>query len=210
MDESKKYFDKVASNWDNMRTDFFPDNVRLVAYETAQIEEGKIAADIGAGTGFITEGLIQKNAKVIAVDQSKEMLNLLKNKFSNYTDLKCIQGVGENIPIEDNTVDYVFANMFLHHVENPSIVIKEMERILKPGGKLVLTDLDEHNFEFLKTEQYDVWMGFNRTQIIKWFEAAGLKKVSVNCVGNNCCADSKCGCSKANISIFVAYGEKSK
>ncbi len=208
MKESKEYFDEVSSNWDNMRNDFFSDEVRLVAYKTADVQERKVAADIGAGTGFITEGLINKNVKVIAVDQSEEMLNLLKTKFSNYKDLKCIQGVGEELPIEDNSVDYVFANMFLHHVENPSLVIKEMQKILKSGGKLVITDLDKHNFEFLKTEQYDVWMGFDRNNIIEWFEDAGLKNVTVNCVGSNCCADSKCGYEKTSISIFSAYGEK--
>ncbi len=208
MKQSKEYFDEVASNWDNMRNDFFSDEVRLVAYKAADVQERKVAADIGAGTGFITEGLINKNVKVIAVDQSKEMLNLLKTKFSNYKDLKCIQGVGEDLPIEDNSVDYVFANMFLHHVENPSLVIKEMQRILKSGGKLVITDLDKHNFEFLKTEQYDLWMGFDRNNMVEWFEDAGLKNVTVNCVGSNCCADSKCGCEKASISIFSAYGEK--
>lgn len=208
MKQSKEYFDEVASNWDNMRNDFFSDEVRLVAYKTADVEEGKLAADIGAGTGFITEGLIERNINVIAVDQSAEMLNLLKEKFSYYKNLKCIQGVGENIPIEGNSVDYVFANMFLHHVENPSTVIQEMYRILKPGGKLVITDLDEHNFEFLKTEQYDVWMGFNRKDVSNWFESSGLKNVTIYCAGSNCCADSKCDCDKASISIFVAYGEK--
>ncbi|MFW2487820.1 class I SAM-dependent methyltransferase [Clostridium chromiireducens] len=208
MNQSKEYFDKVASKWDNMRTDFFSDGVRLIAYKTANIEEGKIAADIGAGTGFITEGLIKNNLKVIAIDQSEEMLNLLKDKFSYYKDLECVQGKGENIPIEDKSVDYVFANMFLHHVENPIIVLKEMYRILKSGGKLVITDLDEHNYEFLKTEQYDVWMGFDRNKILEWFKDAGLENVTINCVGSNCCADSKCGCDKASISIFVAYGEK--
>lgn len=208
MNQSKDYFDKVASNWDNMRTDFFLDEVRLVAYNTANIKEGKIAADVGAGTGFITEGLIKNNLKVIAIDQSEEMLNLLKDKFSYYKDLKCVQGIGENIPINDNSVDYVFANMFLHHVENPVIVLKEMYRILKSGGKLVITDLDEHNYEFLKTEQFDVWMGFDRNKILEWFKDAGLENVTINCVGSNCCADSKCGCDKASISIFVAYGEK--
>lgn len=208
MEQSKGYFDKVASNWDNMRSDFFSDEVRIVAYNTANVEEGKIAADIGAGTGFISEGLLKKNVNVIAVDQSEEMLNLLKNKFSDYKNLNCIQGESENLPIADNAVDYVFANMFLHHVENPFVAIKEMKRILKPGGKLVITDLDEHNFEFLKTEQYDLWMGFDRKNIIKWFEAAGFKNVAINCVGSNCCAESKCGCSKASISIFAAYGEK--
>lgn len=208
MKQSKEYFDEVASNWDNMRNDFFSDEVRLAAYKAANVEEGKLAADIGAGTGFVTEGLINNNVKVIAVDQSEEMLNLLENKFSYYKNLKCIQGIGEDLPIEDNSVDYVFANMFLHHVENPSLVIKEMQRILKAGGKLIITDLDEHNFEFLKTEQYDVWMGFDRLKIKKWFEDADLNNVTVNCVGSNCCSDPNNGCEKASISIFIAYGEK--
>lgn len=208
MQNSKEYFDKVASDWDNMRNDFFPEDVRIEAYKAANIEAGKTAADIGAGTGFISEGLLKQNINVIAVDQSEEMLNLLKNKFSSYGNLKCIQGTDNKLPIQDNEVDYVFANMFLHHVKEPIIAIKEMARILKPGGKLVITDLDEHNFEFLKTEQYDVWMGFDRKQVAQWFEYAGLKNISVNCVGSNCCADSKCACSKASISIFAAYGEK--
>jgi ubiquinone/menaquinone biosynthesis C-methylase UbiE len=55
--------------------------------------------------------------------------------------------------------------MLLHHVENPKVAIKEMVRILKPGGMIVITDLDEHKFEFLKTEQHDRWMGFKREDV---------------------------------------------
>jgi ubiquinone/menaquinone biosynthesis C-methylase UbiE len=97
--------------------------------------------------------------------------------------------------------------MFLHHVDDPLSSIKEMTRILKPGGKLVITDLDEHNFEFLRTEQHDRWLGFQRDDIRKWFSEAGLKNVIVDCVGENCCSQSECGCASASVSIFVASGE---
>ena len=56
---SKDYFDRVAQDWDEMRESFFCDEVRKEALSTADIQKGKIAADIGAGTGFISEGLIQ-------------------------------------------------------------------------------------------------------------------------------------------------------
>ncbi|MFX1519755.1 MAG: class I SAM-dependent methyltransferase [Promethearchaeota archaeon] len=205
---SKKYFDEVASQWDKMQESFFSEAVREKAYSVVNLQQGELAADIGAGTGFITEGLIQRGLNVIAVDQSEVMLQELKIKLQSAGKIDYRTGEAENLPVENDIVDYVFANMFLHHVERPLDAIKEMVRILKPGGKLVITDLDEHNFEFLKTEQYDRWMGFKRDDIKRWFIEAGLKEVMVDCVGENCCAPSCCGDKYASVSIFVASGKK--
>lgn len=71
---SKIYFKEVANLWDTMRTGFFSEAVREKAYDMAAVKEGQLAADIGAGTGFVTDGLLQMGLKVIAVDQSEEML----------------------------------------------------------------------------------------------------------------------------------------
>lgn len=206
--DSKKYFDDVADQWDTMRKGFFSEAVREKAYSMAGVEKGKVAADIGAGTGFITEGLVQKGLKVIAVDRSEEMLDQMESKFKDSSAIEYRQGEAENLPIKNGEVDYAMANMYLHHVDDPLSAIKEMARILKRGGKLVLTDLDEHNFEFLKIEHHDRWMGFKRDDVKQWFLEAGLKNVRIDCAGGNCCAASSCGSDNASISIFVAYGEK--
>ena len=206
MEKSKDYFNEIAGSWDDMRTSFFTEQVREVAYTLADVQAGKIAADLGAGTGFMTEGLLKLGLTVLAVDQSENMLANIQQRYKQYNGLNCILGDSDAIPIENNTVDYVFANMFLHHVVDPLIAINEMYRILKPDGKLVITDLDEHDFTFLKTEQHDVWMGFDRDQLKEWFEQAGFKDVSISCVGCNCCSDSKESVEKASVSIFAAYG----
>jgi len=205
--DSLVYFKQVANDWDNLRTDFFTEEVREKAYMIADVKAGNLAADIGAGTGFITEGLLHKGLSVIAVDRSEEMLEQMRLKF-NSNRLELMIGEAEKLPINNNVVDYAMANMYLHHVEEPLIAIKEMARILKPGGKLVLTDLDEHQYDFLKSEHHDRWMGFNRKDIKNWFLEAGLKNIEVDCAGGNCCTTSTSSGTSATISIFVAYGEK--
>ena len=205
---SKNYFEKVANQWDQMRKSFFSNRVFEAALASANVQPGKLAADIGAGTGFITEGLIQNGLKVIAVDQSKAMLEEMKKKFALFDTVEYRIGQFNNLPIQDETVDYIFANMYLHHVDLPQVAIEEMVRTLKPGGKVVVTDMDEHEFEFLRKEQHDRWPGFKREDIERWFKEAGLKNVKVDCVGEDCCADSDEGREKASVSIFVACGEK--
>ena len=206
--KSGNYFDQVAHQWDRLRESFFSEAVRDKALSVASVQEGRIAADIGCGTGFITEGLIQRGLKVIAVDGSEAMLSEMKQKFAGLDTIDYRLGEAGSLPIPDETVDYAFANMYLHHVELPPEAIKEMARICKPGGILVITDLDAHCFEFLKREHNDRWMGFARDDIQRWFEEAGLQGVAVDCVGENCCASSCCGSESAQISIFVASGRK--
>ncbi len=201
---SKDYFDDIGGTWDQMQKRFFSDAVREKAYAVANVQPGEIAADIGAGTGFVTEGLLSRGLSVVAVDQSAPMLVALRAKFAQAS-VDCRVGTAEELPIQADSLDYVFANMYLHHVEEPSVAIVEMVRTLKAGGKLVITDLDTHKYEFLRAEQHDRWMGFERPEVERWFRDAGLTDVKVDCVGQSCCTTSDCGEDVA-ISIFVASG----
>ena len=204
---SKQYFDDVAGQWDTMRNEFFSEVVRERALEAAGVRADERAADIGAGSGFVTEALIAAGCRVIAVDPSPAMLDVMRAKLGG-APVDYRVGVAESLPITDGEVDHALANMVLHHVERPLEAIGEMVRIVKPGGKLVITDLDEHTFTFLVEEHHDRWMGFKRADVQRWFEAVGLAEVSVSDVGSHCRADSACGTEHANISIFVAVGTK--
>ncbi len=133
------------------------------------------------------------------------MLAELKRRFA---DVECRLGKDDQLPIDSASVHHAFANMYLHHVENPLAAIQEMARIVRAGGKVVITDLDEHRFEFLRTEQHDRWLSFKREAVRQWFVDAGLKQVSVDCAGSACTADSKQGGEHASVTIFVASGVK--
>jgi len=206
--DSREYFDRVAPRWDTMRQALFSERVREKAYTVAGLKEGQLAVDVGAGTGLLTEGLLQRGLSVIAVDLSEAMLAELKQKLADPDGLDCRVGKAEHLPVDENAADHVFGNMVLHHVGEPSTAIQEMVRALKPGGKLVLTGMGEHPFEFLRTEQHDRWLGFRRDDVRRWFLAAGLLQVTVDCVGECCCAASEGTGEVASGTLFVAAGTK--
>jgi len=150
---------------------------------------------------------VRRGVKVIAVDESEKMLHELRRRIP-VSDVECRVGSAERIPIDDEAVDYVFANMLLHHVEEPSRAIREMARVVLPGGVVVITDLDRHEFEFLRTEQHDRWKGFERESVSRWLQGAGLTNVAVESLGEDCCAKSSKGDEDATVSIFFASGRK--
>jgi len=112
---------------------------------------------------------------------------------------------GLTLPLRDGEVDAVLANMFLHHAEDPAATIAAMARALKPGGRLVITDADSHEHEWLRTEQHDRWLGFDRADVARWFRDAGLEDVTVGDTQEICSPTSTCG-TKAAITIFIARG----
>lgn len=204
---SREYFAEVANEWDDLRRGYFSEEVRNKAIGLAQVRKGALAVDIGAGTGFISEGLLNAGLQVIAVDDSREMLEIARKKLGRKRAISFRRGNATDVPVESETVDYVFANMLLHHVAVPALAIGEMARILKPGGTVTITDLDRHDFEFLRTEQHDLWMGFGRDEVATWLGKAGLAEVKVDGLNEQCSSKSTTGQS-AKVSLFAATATK--
>lgn len=116
-------------------------------------------------------------------------------------------GAGTGFVLPDATLDGVFANMYLHHAPDPLAAIREMARLLKPGGVLCITDLDAHDHEWQRAEMADLWLGFARDDIRRWFDEAGLSDIDVDCAEGTCDACGPDGEVKP-LSIFAAIGRK--
>ncbi|MDD4932707.1 MAG: methyltransferase domain-containing protein [Methylacidiphilaceae bacterium] len=198
---SVRYFEEVAREWDDLRKGYFRDEVREKALDLAGVRPGERAADIGAGTGFLSEALLGRELEVVAVDRSSAMLAELERKFGGHPGFRSRGGDTEALPIETGTIDCSFANMVLHHVESPDAMIGELFRILKPGGRAVLTDFERHDFDFFLTEYYDRWPGFPPGEVAAMFRAAGFASVEEGPLGEVCQAESSAGV-RAMVPIF--------
>jgi ubiquinone/menaquinone biosynthesis C-methylase UbiE len=204
----KTYFAQVAGKWDSMQASMFGDEVRTAAIEHANLHPQDTAVDLGGGTGFLSQGLAPLVASLHIIDHSPEMLAEASKNLSDFSNVTYHLAEGTEIPLPDGSVDAVLANMYLHHVEDPLEAIMEIVRVLRPGGHLVITDLDRHGFEFLKEEQFDVWMGFSRNLIWDWLKQAGLVNILVEDTHETCTSQAQEGDEKAEVSIFVASASR--
>jgi ubiquinone/menaquinone biosynthesis C-methylase UbiE len=206
---SADYFETVAQQWDGMRAGYFTEAVRDAAIAKAYLHPGMSVADVGAGTGFMAAGLAPQVQKVHVLDGSPAMLEMAKRNLANFQNIEFHMADGLALPLPDNSQDTVFANMYLHHCPDPLAAIREVVRILRPGGRLVITDMDAHSYDWLRTEMADFWLGFERPQVREWFAQAGLVNLIVDCTGQSCQSECKSQAGEqAEISIFVAVGTK--
>ena len=141
-------------------------------------------ADLGAGEGLLSELLARRCKKVIAVDNSEKIVEfgVAKAKKNGLKNLEFRQGDLQNPPIEANSVDLVILSQALHHAEDPAAALKSAQKILKPGGQIMILDLLKHNFEKAHELYGDRWLGFAESDLHRWLEDAGFKKIEISIV----------------------------
>jgi ubiquinone/menaquinone biosynthesis C-methylase UbiE len=143
-----------------------------------------VVADLGAGEGLLSELLARRCKKVIAVDNSEKIVAFgkAKAKKNGMKNLEFRQGDLQNPPIEPGSVDLVILSQALHHAATPADAIAAAYRILKPGGQIMILDLLEHNFDKARELYGDRWLGFPESNLHRWLEDAGFKKIEINVV----------------------------
>ena len=133
-------------------------------------------ADLGCGDGYLTIETARWARHVTAIDRSGDVLargrELAKRrKLSNIT---WKRGDLDRLPIRDATMDVALLSQALHHAENPERALAEAQRILRPGGRVLILELREHEEAWVRTTLGDRWMGFSDAQLRSLLKGAGF------------------------------------
>jgi ArsR family transcriptional regulator len=173
-DSARAYFDELAGRFGK---DYVPGRSwKALAEALIKVLNYKVVADLGAGEGTLAQLLAQRAEKVIAVDLSPKMVEFgqalaIQNGLSN---LEYRLGDIEDPPIEDRSLDLAILSQALHHAEHPQRAIDAAYRILKPGGRLIVLDLLQHQFEEARKLYADRWLGFSESTLAAMLERAGF------------------------------------
>lgn len=173
--KSEEFFASASGKWDHLRTELFGDTFQLYAL-LALLDPKLTVGDLGCGTGQVSELLAPHVAKVIAVDGSTDMVQAARRRLKGATHVDIRRGDMEALPIDDGQLDVAVLTLVLHHVPEPVRALTEVNRVLKPGGRVLIVDMLPHDREEYQQQMGHVWLGFSEKTIKKHLEAAGFEK----------------------------------
>ncbi len=156
----------------------------------ADINSGETVLDLGSGGGidvFLASQKVGENGYVIGVDMTREMVETAENiaREGGYTNVVFKLGEIENLPIEEASVDVIISNCVINLAINKSVAYDEAFRVLKPGGRILVSDLvtEGHIPEDIR-KSFQAWSNciagaMERQNYIDTIKDAGFKDVEV-------------------------------
>ncbi|HEX9243889.1 MAG TPA: metalloregulator ArsR/SmtB family transcription factor [Anaeromyxobacter sp.] len=163
-DGAQRFFAGAAGAWDRLRAEVYGAALGTEALLSLLPSEWTVA-DLGCGTGAVAADLAPRFRKVVAVDQSGEMLRAARRRLAGLSNVELHEARLEALPLADASCDAVLAVLVLSYLEDPGAALREAERVLRPGGRLVVVEAARHADEALRRR-----MG----QRIPGFEASAL------------------------------------
>ncbi|NJK65761.1 MAG: methyltransferase domain-containing protein [Microcoleus sp. CSU_2_2] len=138
-DPVQKEYSRLAERYDS-RWSFYVNATIGETLNRLEINPGERILDLGCGTGALIQRLLQMapEIQVFGIDPCAEMLEIAKQKLSKSVDLNL--GSADNLPFPSNYFDVVVSTSAFHFFRDPSQAIQEAKRVLKPNGRLVITD----------------------------------------------------------------------
>ena len=145
------------------------------------LETGDVL-DIASGDGVLAELLAPHAHRYVCVDSSKRVVAAAAERLRKFRNVEVREGDMHALPFADGEFDLVVLMHALTYAEKPAQAVAEAARVLRPGGRLLLSSLARHEHKAAVEAYGHVNLGFTARELRKFAEKAGLAVGSVESV----------------------------
>ncbi|MBL0938773.1 MAG: metalloregulator ArsR/SmtB family transcription factor [Gemmatimonadaceae bacterium] len=173
---TQTFFATASAEWDAMRTELFGARADLAA-TLALLDRHTVIGDLGCGTGALSAALAPHVAHVHAIDASPAMLAAASARLATFDHVSVSEGTLEALPLDDAALDVAVLMLVLHHVADPVRALREVHRVLRPAGRVLIADMRPHAHERYRDTMGHAWLGFDERNLTSWLQEAGFVDV---------------------------------
>ncbi|MEZ3143717.1 methyltransferase domain-containing protein [Halobaculum sp. MBLA0143] len=169
-----KYLSKV---YDTINPLVWNTEMRAEALEWFDPQPDDRILDVGAGTGFATEGLLEHVDEIHALDQSVHQMERAFAKFGRRGPVKYVRGDAERLPFADDAFDKTWSSGSIEYWPNPVTALREIRRVTKPGGTVLVVGPDYPHNDLFQRLADAIMLFYDTEEADEMFAAAGFVDV---------------------------------
>lgn len=147
----------------------------LTLLDSLQLPKSQRALEVGPGKGEFLHALSQRFDTIVGLDISPVMLEQAGDATKDCANVTLLEGDTKMLVESGDQFDLVIYNMVLHHVPMPEEEIKQCAHLLAPEGRLIITDLCQHDQEWAHEQCGDQWLGFAPEELHQWATKHGFE-----------------------------------
>src|SRR5947209_4565776 len=177
----RDYFERIAPTWDAYVASAYEVELQERLTRLLPWHQDMTVLDAGTGTGYLAVMMAPLVGNVIGVDCSPAMLTRAGEKTAQagYEHITFREGMANQLPLATGSVDVAMCHMLLHHVVSPRTVLRELRRVVRPGGYLLIIDAHTHKHHWTPEVFGDLHYGTDLKKLQKHMSALHMKKLLV-------------------------------
>jgi len=172
---ARVFYKYLSQVYDRINPFIWNEQMRDEAIEMLDIGPDDSVLDVGCGTGFATEGLLQKTEHIHALDQSAHQLSRAYEKFGRRGPIKFYRGDAERLPFADNSFDIVWSSGSIEYWPEPVATLRDFRRVAKPGGKVLVVGPDYPNRTVFQKMADTIMLFYDEEEADRMFAEAGFE-----------------------------------
>ena len=180
---ARLFYKYLSQVYDRVNPFIWNEEMREEAIGMLDIDEDDRVLDVGCGTGFATEGLLERTENVHGLDQSVHQMEKAWAKLGKHDPVQFARGDAERLPYQTDSFDVLWSSGSIEYWPNPVMALREFRRVVKPGGQVLIVGPNNPKSTIGQKVADAIMLFYDAEEADRMFSRAGYEEIEHRMMG---------------------------